>query len=369
MDDVSTKGQAAMEPGRPPPIHLSVRLELPEKEPRTFEYDFEQSVVTLGRDPSNDIQVPLTTVSRHHARIFFERGDYFLEDLGSTHGTQHNGRDVGQGEKRLLRSGDRITIVSFHIGFETRVGTLMDRQPGERTEQLARRMVQEVLQSLGNADAELPSLRIMNGPNEGRRFELSEDAAEIVIGRSPDCDVTLDDHNTSRRHCLIKRSWHGFTAQDLGSRNGVLINDRPIEGARMLRDGDEIQIGGVKLAFIDPPSRLLEQMGGLEDEDEPGAEASAEAAEASSDLGAEPGPADDYAGAVDDVDPPADEGPEPFSPSAGLEAPSPAPFELPEEDRRALEAMSRGATWELVILAVGGIFLLGVVAFLLFMLI
>ncbi|MEL6189775.1 MAG: FHA domain-containing protein, partial [Myxococcota bacterium] len=203
-----------MDSGQPPPIHLAVRLELPEKEPRAFEYDFEQAVVTLGRDPSNDIQVPLTTVSRHHARLFFERGDYFLEDLGSTHGTKHNDRTLDKGEKRLLRAGDRITIVSFHIEFSVTKASPMDRQPGERTEQLTRRMVDEVLHSLGSA-AERPSLRVMSGKEEGQRFVLNEDAAEIVIGRSPDCDVTLDDQNISRRHCLIKRDWHGFSAQDL----------------------------------------------------------------------------------------------------------------------------------------------------------
>ena len=155
----------------------------------------------MGRDPVNDIQVPLTTVSRRHARIFFEVGDYFLEDLGSTHGTEHNGRKVTKGEKRLLRDGDVIKIMSFHITFKTTVGTMLDRKPGEKTEALARRMVQEVLASLGSNQADPPALRIMNGADEGRRFELSEDSAEITIGRSPECDITLNDQNTSRRHC------------------------------------------------------------------------------------------------------------------------------------------------------------------------
>ena len=373
MSQTTSRKSTSMESGRPPPIHLSVRLELPEKEPRTFEYDFEQSVITLGRDPSNDIQVPLTTVSRQHARIFYERGDYFLEDLGSTHGTQHNGRVITGGEKRLLRGGDRISIVSFHIVFETSSGTMMDRQPGERTEQLARRMVQEVLQSLGSADAERPSLRIMNGEDEGRRFELSDDAAEVVIGRSPDCEITLDDHNTSRRHCLVKRSWHGFTAQDLGSRNGVLVNGLEIEGARMLRDGDELQIGGVKLAFIDPPSRLLEQMGGLGDEMDPvGTNETAHGNMPAADLlEEEPEPEPEYEGAEDDLAPPEEEeaydygGGSPYEPAADLG--SRPPIDLPEEDRKILDRLtSGGAAFDIAILVFGGLFLLGALAFIAF---
>ena len=358
-----------MDPDRPPPIHLNVRLELPDKEPRTFEYDFEQPVITLGRDPANDIQVPLTTVSRHHARIFYEHGDYFLEDLGSTHGTKHNDRTIGRGEKRLLRSGDTIAIVSFHITFDTPSNILADRQPGERTEQLARRMVQEVLSSLGTSDAERPSLRIMNGPSEGRRFQLADDAAEVVIGRSPDCDITLEDHNISRRHCLIKRSWHGFTAQDLGSRNGVLVNSQEIDGLQMLRDGDEIQVGGVKLTFIDPPSRLLEQMGGLGAEADPGGQqqtmdAAADDLALDEDPGADAEDLDQYGGAEDDLEPSEQGvvGPPPFEPSAEPERDGLSGLDLPDEDRKALEAASSsGGMIDMAILAIGIVFLLGIV--------
>jgi pSer/pThr/pTyr-binding forkhead associated (FHA) protein len=246
-----------------PPVHLLVRLELPDRPAKEFEYDFKQNVIAMGRDPSNDIQVPLTTVSRRHARIFYEHGDYFLEDLGSTHGTEHNNKKLAQGEKRLLRDGDNITIMSFSIVFKTTAGSLLDRKPGEKTEQLARRMVQEVLSTLGGSKMDPPALRVMNGPDEGTRYEIREEQAEVTLGRSPECDLPLNDQNISRRHCLIKRTWNGFTAQDLGSKNGVIVNGNKIEGAQPIKDGDEIQVGGLKLIFIDPPSRLLDQFGGI----------------------------------------------------------------------------------------------------------
>lgn len=266
------RDRAAAASGTVPPVHLLVRLELPDKEPREFSYDFRQDVISVGRDPNNDIQIPLTTVSRNHARIFYELGDFFLEDLGSTHGTSHNGRKLGRREKKLLRDGDRVDIMSFSVTFKTSTAKLLDRQPGEKTEQLARRMVQEVLASLGGGESEPTALRVMNGSDEGLRFEFEEDQAEVVIGRSPECDVVLDEQNTSRRHCLIKRTWNGFTAQDLGSKNGVLVNGKKIDLVTPIKDGDEVQIGGVKLAFIDPASRLLDQFGGFSDETvQPGA--------------------------------------------------------------------------------------------------
>lgn len=343
----------------PPPVHLSVQLELPDRPKKEFSYDFRQTVISLGRDPTNDIQIPLTTVSRNHARIFWEMGDFFLEDLGSTHGTEHNGRKIGKGEKKMLRDGDSIRVMSFSILFKTTAGTPLDRQPGEKTEMLARRMVQEVLSSLGGSKLEAPSLRIMNGPDEGKRYELAEEASEITIGRSPECDVCLDDHNASRRHCLIKRNWHGFTAQDLGSKNGVLCNGKQIEGAQLIKDGDELQIGGVKLIFIDPPSRLLEQMGGLDN--------------ATMDPTGEPPAAPDPAEA---------EEPEPeyeAPPPSARRAPEPEPHEepaaedpadAPVDPAVAVEApplAKKGLAWEVLILVIGGLFLIaavGLIAFL-----
>lgn len=348
---------------QPPPVHLKVILRLPDKPEREFSYDFAQPVITMGRDPGNDIQIPLTTVSRRHARIFYEVGDFFLEDLGSTHGTDHNGRTITKGEKRLLRDGDRITVMSFQITFKTTAGTMLDRQPGEKTEQLARRMVQEVLSSLGGEQADPPALRIMNGVDEGKRYELSEDASELTLGRSPDCDITLEDQNVSRRHCLIKRDWHGFTAQDLGSKNGVLLNGNQVQGAQLIKDGDELQVGGVKLIFIDPPSRLLDQMGGLDNATmDPEGVSDTPGQEEAPDQEAEPSYEEPPLDEPDDGPPfrdPAEDLAEP-EPELGPE-PGDDDEDGPDEDVEVPENLpdtQKGVGMEVIILLLGGVFLL-----------
>lgn len=360
----------------PPPVHLLVRLELPDRAAREFSYDFRQNIISLGRDPSNDIQVPLTTVSRRHARIFYEMGDYFLEDLGSTHGTNHNGRRLGKGEKKLLRDSDNVSIMSFSITFKTTAGTLLDRQPGEKTEQLARRMVQEVLSTLGGSKMDPPALRVMNGPDEGQRLEIAEEQAEITIGRSPECDLPLNDQNISRRHCLIKRHWNGFTAQDLGSKNGVLVNSLKIEGAQNIKDGDEIQIGGIKLIFIDPPSRLLDQFGGLNGETMDGRGAGGDPAVT---AGAEPAedPAHDpehdgggYDQGHEDPSPEADVDPvhagaPPYDGDGlGDDALDPA---LVEVNAEIAQVTRKGLGWEFLILVLGAAFLLGAIGLIVFL--
>jgi pSer/pThr/pTyr-binding forkhead associated (FHA) protein len=374
MHESAGESRREGEPKLPPPVHLLVKLELPDRPAREFSYDFRQAVISLGRDPSNDIQVPLTTVSRRHARIFYEHGDYFLEDLGSTHGTDHNGRKLTKGEKKLLRDGDSIAIMSFSISFKTTAGTLLDRQPGEKTEQLARRMVQEVLSTLGSK-SEPAALRVMNGPDEGKRFEISEEQVEVTIGRSPDCDLPLNDQNISRRHCLIKRNWHAFTAQDLGSKNGVLVNGKKIEGQFNLKDGDDIQIGGVKLVFIDPPSRLLDQFGGLNGEtvdgraDDHGASAENGAAEdqGDEDGAAEREPMQDPQPEMD-VEPPGGGG----DGNDMMETAPPPDFgiadpELLKQVNAEIEKATKRSAFEVIVLLCGAMFLFGAIALIVFL--
>jgi pSer/pThr/pTyr-binding forkhead associated (FHA) protein len=336
-----------------PPVHLIVRLEVPDKPPREFSYDFRQEVISIGRDPGNDIQIPLTTVSRKHSRIFYELGDFFLEDLGSTHGTTHNGKKLGPREKRLLRDGDEISVLTFSLTFKTTMGSILDRQPGEKTEALARRMVQEVLSSLGGSNMEPPCLRVMSGNDEGRRLEIQEDQAEITLGRSPECDFVLNDQNISRRHALIKRTWNGFTVQDLGSKNGVLVGGKRTEGAHPIKDGDEIQIGGIKLIFIDPASRILDQFGGIGDETidpahaDPGAQEApeSEGEEAQEEQDAEPPPEEEEPPPEPEDPPPADDP----SPEEGFVAP---------DDLPPMVAAPKGIGAEVLILIAGGLFLL-----------
>jgi hypothetical protein len=72
-----------------------------------------------------------------------------------------------------------------------------------------------------------------------------------LIGRSPECDIFLDDVTVSRKHAVLLRGAAGeFTIEDQGSLNGTFVNRARIESAR-LEDGDELQIGKYRLTFLD----------------------------------------------------------------------------------------------------------------------
>jgi pSer/pThr/pTyr-binding forkhead associated (FHA) protein len=238
------------------PVKLQVVMTIPGKDPREFEYEFEEDRISIGRDQDNEIQVPLSTVSRKHCVLFRDEGEWFLEDLKSTHGTKHNGRPVGAGGKKLLRDGDTIELIHFKITFQNAELASPDYS-AEKTEALARKMVEEVLATIGKDGGEVPYVRVMNGPDEGKRFDIGVDVSEVVVGRGNDCDFQINDANISRRHAIIKRDWNEITVEDAGSKNGVVINDRKIARATALRDADEILLGAVRLTFIDPSAKFI----------------------------------------------------------------------------------------------------------------
>jgi pSer/pThr/pTyr-binding forkhead associated (FHA) protein len=85
------------------------------------------------------------------------------------------------------------------------------------------------------------------GGRAGERFLLGED--RMTVGRRPDSDVFLDDVTVSRDHAVLVRRGSDFYLDDCGSLNGTYVNRRRIESQR-LSDGDELQIGKYKLAFL-----------------------------------------------------------------------------------------------------------------------
>ena len=86
-------------------------------------------------------------------------------------------------------------------------------------------------------------------PEEQKGERLDVDLA-IVIGRSPECDVSLHDNFLSSRHARIANDDGELTVEDLGSTNGTYVNQELVTGRVLLERGDIVQVGGVLFEVI-----------------------------------------------------------------------------------------------------------------------
>lgn len=84
--------------------------------------------------------------------------------------------------------------------------------------------------------------------------DLEVPPGEFVIGRSPDCQLSLDDGLVSRRHAILVVHPDAVFIEDLASRNGVLVNGRRIAGTTRVSDGDEITVGSQIMTLVGVPT-------------------------------------------------------------------------------------------------------------------
>ncbi len=105
------------------------------------------------------------------------------------------------------------------------------------------------------AEARAPSqgdengcLVVIYGQEMGRRVRVTTEP--LVIGRSPKCEIQVDQESVSRNHCRIRFEGGEFLVRDLGSTNGTYVNDDLVHDEGRLRHGDQLKVGRTILKFI-----------------------------------------------------------------------------------------------------------------------
>src|SRR5882672_11025137 len=81
-------------------------------------------------------------------------------------------------------------------------------------------------------------------------WEIELERNDNTLGRSPDCDIVLEDDGVSREHARLLVSGGRVIVEDLESRNGTFVNEERVE-KRALRAGDRVRLGPtVDLDFV-----------------------------------------------------------------------------------------------------------------------
>jgi pSer/pThr/pTyr-binding forkhead associated (FHA) protein len=225
---------------------------------RTFRYDFDadRAQILLGRRGGVDVLLPDARVSLVHARIERRKGEYFLVDDGSTNGTRLNGAVVATGVRQPLREGDRVTIGDY--GLQVAMSPSSDGLRPESSLSMARSMVRDLLERLGPGESQ-PSLRVLDGPQEGVMLTLPDVARTYILGRAAGNDLRLDDVDMWREHAALVRDDLGVTARSVGS-HALIVGGERVEGARLLHDGDVITLGATSMRYHDPAEVYLRKL-------------------------------------------------------------------------------------------------------------
>lgn len=91
-------------------------------------------------------------------------------------------------------------------------------------------------------DAAIWTLDVEKGPKSLRGLHVDM-LGPVMIGRSPSCDVVVDEAYVSSNHARLSLQGPVLVLEDLNSTNGTMVNGNTIFEPVTLRDGDDIQIG------------------------------------------------------------------------------------------------------------------------------
>jgi adenylate cyclase len=94
----------------------------------------------------------------------------------------------------------------------------------------------------------MPGKLSLYPPQRASRFLLLRDGETLEIGRDPTCDLVLEDPRVSKRQARLHWTGVSWALEDLGSKNGTLVNGEVPAGAE-LQDGDSISLGGLMARF------------------------------------------------------------------------------------------------------------------------
>jgi len=132
----------------------------------------------------------------------------------------------------------------------------------------------------------LPKVLIKEGPDSGKVYEVAQAA---ILGRLDTNDIPVHDGKASREHAKIYKQGEQYAIVDLNSSNGTFVNGEKIT-KRILKNGDEISIGTVRLVFELPePQKKAPARRSLEDAFDAAKKGESPAAAAAGGGGGKPG--------------------------------------------------------------------------------
>lgn len=220
-----------------------------------FEEEEGENQWTLGRDPeTSDVVLEDPMVSRQHAIVRLTPEGFLLENLSTVNPATQNGMVIA--DPVLLKEGDIIQIGSTFFNY-TEVPPVLSEEPAEspdekepEEEEASAEMASDL--HFGPSPETRWLLKVISGPNAGAEFAMHR-GATYLIGKDPNiCDIVFQDLSVSRQHARLSvDKEQNVFVEDLGSRNGVIVNGELISEKQMVASQDLIALGTTTFLVID----------------------------------------------------------------------------------------------------------------------
>jgi pSer/pThr/pTyr-binding forkhead associated (FHA) protein len=200
--------------------------------------------VTIGRRPTNDVQIENLAVSGEHARVVTILNDSFLEDMGSTNGTLVNGTPI---KKHILQNNDVIEIGKYKLKFVAEgpaphaaddMEKTMVVLPGTGAGRPVPAPVGETAPAAAPAPAaKVAAIQIVSGPGTGKELELTKNLT--TLGKQ------------GVQVAVISKRPQGYYIAHVEGARFPIVNGKTLDAhACPLNDHDMIELAGVKMEFF-----------------------------------------------------------------------------------------------------------------------
>ena len=215
-------------------------------------YNFDQDVICIGREPTCDVQIDNIGVSRRHAAIEIQDGNYVLKDLQSHNGVFVKGQKV---EKHRLREVDEFFIGKYSIGFESLSVTVQEPVPALAAE-LEKQGGQDMTFRLDKSEIErlLGASALANMPKlsqiapEGEKWTVQLEGHYFLIGKHSKATIRAEGLFAPLCGAVLIRCDKNFRLLNLSRRLGLKVNGERIF-ERQLVDGDVLEFGKRKFRY------------------------------------------------------------------------------------------------------------------------
>ena len=199
------------------------------------EYAIPVGGLVMGRDPTCDVVISSTDVSRKHALIGASPDGYVFTDT-STNGVLVNGVRITA--PTLLGKGDLLVVGTDEFRFHADTAASVAAAAAAAAGPSAAALLRPVLGTI-----EITSSGVLNG----KKFEIRSPLTHI--GRGGHNDVVIVDESISDSHAKLQKREAGWFIVDMDSTNGTYVGGKRITGEQMLVGAPDLRLGGVKFIF------------------------------------------------------------------------------------------------------------------------